>query len=59
MNNIFLHIATIVLILVIMFSIVALLRGIVNPAIAYALGAGIGYVIGVSFTNAIRKRKKK
>ncbi|MBR0047193.1 MAG: hypothetical protein IJP75_10030 [Bacteroidaceae bacterium] len=59
MNNIFLHIATIVLILVIMFSIVALLRGIVNPAIAYALGAGIGYVIGVSLTNAIRKRKKK
>lgn len=59
MNNIFLHIATIVLILVIMFSIVALLRGIVNPAIAYALGAGIGYVISVSLTNAIRNRIKK
>ena len=59
MNNIFLHIATIVLILVIMFSIVALLRGIVNPAIAYALGAGIGYVISVSLTNAIKNRKKK
>ena len=42
-----------------MFSIVALLRGIVNPAIAYALGAGIGYVIGVSLTNAIRYRIKK
>jgi Na+-translocating ferredoxin:NAD+ oxidoreductase RnfA subunit len=59
MNNIFLHIATIVLILVIMFSIVALLRGIVNPAIAYALGAGIGYVLSVSLTNAIRNRIKK
>ena len=59
MNNIFLHIATIVLILVIMFSIVALLRGIVNPAIAYALGAGIGYILSVSLTNAIRNRIKK
>ena len=36
MKNIYWHIATIVLILVIMFSIVALLRGVVNPAIAYA-----------------------
>ena len=59
MKNVYWHIANIVMILVIMFSIVALLRGIVNPAIAYALGAGIGYVIGVSLTNAIRKRKKK
>ena len=59
MNNIFLHIATIVLILVIMYPIAALLSGIVNPAIAYALGAGIGYVISVSLTNAIRNRIKK
>ena len=59
MNNIFLHIATIVLILVIMYSTVALLTGIVNPAFAYALGAGIGYVLSVSLTNAIKNRKKK
>ena len=59
MKNIYLHIATIVLILVIMFSIEALLRGIVNPAIAYAFGAGIGYILGVSLTNAIRNRIKK
>ncbi len=59
MKNIYLHIATIVLILVIMISIVALLRGVVNPAIAYALGAGIGYILGVSLTNAIRNRIKK
>ena len=59
MKNIYLHIATIVLILVIMFSIEALLRGIVNPAIAYALGAGIGYILSVSLTNAIRNRIKK
>ena len=59
MKNIYWHIATIVLILVIMFSIVALLTGIVNPAIAYALGAGIGYVLSISLTNAIRNRIKK
>ncbi len=59
MKNIYWHIATIVLILVIMFSIVALLRGVVNPAIAYAFGAGIGYILGVSLTNAIRNRIKK
>jgi hypothetical protein len=59
MKNICWHIATIVLILVIMYSTVALLTGIVNPAIAYALGAGIGYVISVSLTNAIRNRIKK
>ena len=59
MKNIYWHIATIVLILVIMFSIVALLRGVVNPAIAYAFGAGIGYVLSVSLTNAIRNRIKK
>ena len=59
MKNIYWHIATIVLILVIMFSIVALLRGVVNPAIAYAFGAGIGYILGVSLTSAIRNRIKK
>jgi hypothetical protein len=59
MKNICWHIATIVLILVIMFSIVALLTGIVNPAFAYALGAGIGYILSVSLTNAIRNRIKK
>ena len=59
MKNIYWHIASIVMILVIMFSIVALLRGIVNPAIAYAFGAGIGYVLSVSLTNAIKNRKKK
>ena len=59
MNNICWHIATIVLILVIMYSTVALLTGIVNPAFAYALGAGIGYILSVSLTNAIRNRIKK
>ena len=59
MKNVYWHIANIVMILVIMFSIVELLRGIVNPAIAYALGAGIGYVLSVSLTNAIKNRKKK
>ena len=59
MNNICWHIATIVLILVIMYSIVALLTGIVNPAFAYALGAGIGCILSVSLTNAIRNRIKK
>ena len=59
MKNVYWHIANIVMILVIMFSIVSLLRGIVNPAIAYALGAGIGYVLSVSLTNAIKNRKKK
>ena len=59
MKNIYWHIATIVLILVIMFSIVALLRGVVNPAIAYTFGGCIGYILGVSLTNAIRNRIKK
>ena len=59
MNNIFLHIATIVLILVIMYSFVHFLRGIVNPAIAYALGAGLGYMIGAIIWNAIKNRKKE
>ena len=36
MKNVYWHIANIVMILVIMFSIVALLKGIVNPAIAYS-----------------------
>ncbi|SNU03636.1 hypothetical protein SAMN06298211_10321 [Prevotellaceae bacterium MN60] len=59
MKNIYWHIATIVLILVIMYSFVHFLRGIVNPAIAYAIGAGLGYILSVSLTNAIRNRIKK
>ena len=57
MKNIFWHIATIVLILVIMYPVAALLSGIVNPAFAYGIGAGIGYIISVNLTNAIRNRK--
>ena len=59
MKNIYWHIATIVLILVIMYPVAALLSGIVNPALAYGLGGGIGYIIGVNLTNAIKNRKKK
>ena len=59
MNKLYRHIATIVLILVFMFSIEALLEGIVGPAFGYALGAGFGYVISVSLMNAIENRKKK
>ena len=47
------------MILVIMYSFVHFLRGIVNPAIAYAIGAGLGYILSVSLTNAIRNRIKK
>ena len=57
MKNIYWHIATIVLILVIMYPVAALLSGIVNPAFAYGIGAGIGYIISVNLTNAIRNRK--
>jgi len=59
MKNIYWHIATIVLILVIMYPIAALLSGIVNPAFAYGIGGGIGYVLSVSLTNAIKNRKKE
>ena len=59
MKKIYWHIATIVLILVFMFSLEALLEGIVDPAFGYALGAGFGYVISVSLMNAIENRKKK
>ena len=59
MKNIYWHIATIVLILVIMYSVAALLSGIVNPAFANGIGAVIGYIISVKLTNAIKNRKKK
>ena len=59
MKNIYWHIATIVLILVIMYPVAALLEGIVSPALSYGLGAGFGYVISVSLMNAINNRKKK
>ena len=58
MKNIYWHIATIVLILVIMYPVAALLSGIVNPVFAYGIGAGIGYIISVNLTNAIKNRKK-
>ena len=58
MKNIYWHIATIVLILVIMYPVAALLSGIVNPAFAYGIGGGIGYIISVNLTNAIKNRKK-
>ena len=57
MKKIYWHIAAIVLILVIMYPVAALLSGIVNPAFAYGIGAGIGYIISVKLTNAIRNRK--
>ncbi len=59
MKKIYWHIATFALLLVFMFSIEALLEGIVDPAFGYALGAGFGYVISVSLMNAIENRKKK
>jgi hypothetical protein len=57
MKKFYWHIATIVLMLVIMYSIEALLEGIVKPAFGYAIGAAFGYVISVSLLNAIRNRK--
>ena len=59
MKNIYWHIAAIVSILLIMYPVAALLSGIVNPAFAYGLGAGIGYIISVNLTNAIKNWKKK
>ena len=59
MKKIYWHIATLVLILIFMYLIEALLEGIVSPALGYSLGAGCGYVIGVSLMNAIQNRKKK
>ena len=59
MKKIYWHIATFALLLVSMFSIEALLEGIVGPAFGYAIGAAFGYVISVSLMNAIENRKKK
>ena len=57
MKKIYWHIATFALLLILMYLIEALLEGIVSPALAYSLGAGFGYVIGVSLMNAIKNRK--
>ena len=48
MKKFYWHIATFGLILIFMYLIEALLEGIVGPALGYGLGAGCGYVIGVS-----------
>ena len=56
MKKFYWHIATFVLLLIFMYLIGALLEGIVSPALGYSLGAGFGYVIGVSLMNAIKNR---
>ena len=57
MKNIYWHIAAIVSILLIMYPVAALLSGIVNPVFAYGIGAGIGYIMSLKLTNAMRNRK--
>ena len=59
MKKFYWHIATFGLILIFMYLIEALLEGIVGPALGYGLGAGCGYVIGVSLFKAIENRKTK